>query len=71
LHSTGIEFQEEIQSATDLDKVMAAHDRYLTRIHDRCLLHPRAQFIHQIIIKILNMALVFSGSWEQGVNRVR
>ncbi|ELU14965.1 hypothetical protein CAPTEDRAFT_227879 [Capitella teleta] len=70
LHSTAMEFQRDVQSARDLQDVLVSHQRYLTRIHDRCLLHQRAQFIHQIVIKILNMALVFAGSWQQGITTV-
>uniref|UniRef100_A0A672QNI5 Gamma-tubulin complex component n=1 Tax=Sinocyclocheilus grahami TaxID=75366 RepID=A0A672QNI5_SINGR len=41
LHSTGLEFQHQVQEAKDLDQLIKIHYRYLSTIHDRCLLSKK------------------------------
>lgn len=41
LHSTGLEFQHQVQEAKDLDHLIKIHYRYLATIHDRCLLREK------------------------------
>lgn len=41
LHSTGLEFQHQVQDAKDLDQLIKIHYRYLSTIHDRCLLREK------------------------------
>uniref|UniRef100_A0A672QNK8 Gamma-tubulin complex component n=1 Tax=Sinocyclocheilus grahami TaxID=75366 RepID=A0A672QNK8_SINGR len=41
LHSTGLEFQHQVQEAKDLDQLIKIHYRYLSTIHDRCLLREK------------------------------
>lgn len=41
LHSTGLEFQHQVQEAKDLDQLIKIHYRYLATIHDRCLLREK------------------------------
>ena len=67
LHSTGLEFQREMAEATDLDLVIAMHARYMCRVHERCLLHKKVQFIRDIVTQVLNMALTFADHWNDGV----
>lgn len=44
LHSTGLEFQHQVQEAKDLDQLIKIHYRYLATIHDRCLLREKVNF---------------------------
>lgn len=46
LHSTGLEFQHQVQEAKDLDQLIKIHYRYLATIHDRCLLREKVNCIH-------------------------
>uniref|UniRef100_A0A8C9AX71 Gamma-tubulin complex component n=1 Tax=Phocoena sinus TaxID=42100 RepID=A0A8C9AX71_PHOSS len=41
LHSTGLEFQHQVEEAKDLDQLIKIHYRYLSTIHDRCLLREK------------------------------
>uniref|UniRef100_UPI00398EA9F9 gamma-tubulin complex component 5 isoform X2 n=1 Tax=Pristiophorus japonicus TaxID=55135 RepID=UPI00398EA9F9 len=41
LHSTGLEFQHQIEEAKDLDQLIKIHYRYLSTIYDRCLLREK------------------------------
>lgn len=43
LHSTGLEFQHQVQEAKDLDQLIKIHYRYLSTIHDRCLLREKVR----------------------------
>ncbi|XP_075772352.1 gamma-tubulin complex component 5 isoform X3 [Pelodiscus sinensis] len=42
LHSTGLEFQHQVEEAKDLDQLIKIHYRYLSTIHDRCLLREKS-----------------------------
>jgi gamma-tubulin complex component 5 len=41
LHSTGLDFQHQVEEAKDLDQLIKIHYRYLSTIHDRCLLREK------------------------------
>jgi len=71
LHSTGLEFQQEMEDAHDLDLVMAIHARYMCRVHERCLLHEKVKFIKGIISQVLNMALTFADHWNDSIHSFR
>lgn len=45
LHSTGLEFQHQVEEAKDLDQLIKIHYRYLSTIHDRCLLREKVREI--------------------------
>uniref|UniRef100_A0A3Q3GDF7 Gamma-tubulin complex component n=1 Tax=Kryptolebias marmoratus TaxID=37003 RepID=A0A3Q3GDF7_KRYMA len=66
LHSTGLEFQHQVQEAKDLDQLIKIHYRYLATIHDRCLLREKVSFVKEAIIKVLNLVLIFSDRWQAG-----
>ncbi|KAJ8350863.1 hypothetical protein SKAU_G00259930 [Synaphobranchus kaupii] len=66
LHSTGLEFQHQVQEAKDLDQLIRIHYRYLSTIHDRCLLREKVSFVKEAIIKVLNLVLLFSDRWQAG-----
>ncbi|KAG9349514.1 hypothetical protein JZ751_027959 [Albula glossodonta] len=66
LHSTGLEFQHQVQEAKDLDQLIRIHYRYLSTIHDRCLLREKVSFVKEAIMKVLNLVLMFSDRWQAG-----
>ncbi|XP_068599388.1 gamma-tubulin complex component 5 [Brachionichthys hirsutus] len=66
LHSTGLEFQHQVQEAKDLDQLIKIHYRYLATIHDRCLLREKVSFVKEAIMKVLNLVLIFSDRWQPG-----
>lgn len=45
LHSTGLEFQHQVEEAKDLDQLIKIHYRYLSTIHDRCLLREKVRAV--------------------------
>uniref|UniRef100_A0A8C4SPI6 Gamma-tubulin complex component n=1 Tax=Erpetoichthys calabaricus TaxID=27687 RepID=A0A8C4SPI6_ERPCA len=66
LHSTGLEFQHQVEEAKDLDQLIKIHYRYLSTIHDRCLLREKVSFVKDAIMKVLNLVLMFSSRWQAG-----
>eukprot|EP00731_Ephydatia_muelleri_P023846 Em0016g117a len=69
LHSVGLEFQEDIAKAEDIDTLVSVHDKYVNTIFDRCLLNKKASYIKEAIMKILNLALHFRQKWERGLDK--
>ncbi|XP_036788442.2 gamma-tubulin complex component 5 isoform X5 [Manis pentadactyla] len=67
LHSTGLEFQHQVEEAKDLDQLIKIHYRYLSTIHDRCLLREKVSFVKEAIMKVLNLALMFADGWQAGL----
>ncbi|XP_064152283.1 gamma-tubulin complex component 5 isoform X2 [Loxodonta africana] len=67
LHSTGLEFQHQVEEAKDLDQLIKVHYRYLSTIHDRCLLREKVSFVKEAIMKVLNLALMFADGWQAGL----
>uniref|UniRef100_A0A3P8QLK1 Gamma-tubulin complex component n=1 Tax=Astatotilapia calliptera TaxID=8154 RepID=A0A3P8QLK1_ASTCA len=70
LHSTGLEFQHQVQEAKDLDQLIKIHYRYLATIHDRCLLREKVSFVKEAIMKVLNLVLIFSDRWQAGAWKI-
>ncbi|XP_077795003.1 gamma-tubulin complex component 5 isoform X17 [Macaca mulatta] len=71
LHSTGLEFQHQVEEAKDLDQLIKIHYRYLSTIHDRCLLREKVSFVKEAIMKVLNLALMFADGWQAGLGTWR
>ena len=69
LHSVGLEFQEDITKAGDIDTLVSVHDKYVNTIFDRCLLNKKASYIKEAILKILNLTLHFRQKWERGLDK--
>uniref|UniRef100_A0A8C2YFX9 Gamma-tubulin complex component n=1 Tax=Coturnix japonica TaxID=93934 RepID=A0A8C2YFX9_COTJA len=67
LHSTGLEFQHQVEEAKDLDQLIKIHYRYLSTIHDRCLLREKVSFVKEAIMKVLNVVLMFADRWQAGL----
>ncbi|XP_064652769.1 gamma-tubulin complex component 5-like [Lineus longissimus] len=67
LHSTGLEFQREIREAKDLDQVLQAHNSYVNKIFEMCLLPKRVQHLKDAIMKVLSLSLTFQAKWDAGV----
>ncbi|XP_013414718.1 gamma-tubulin complex component 5 isoform X2 [Lingula anatina] len=70
LHSTGLEFQNEVELATDLDQVIYIHNNYVSKIHERCLLHKRVAMIKETVTRVLNIAVGFQEKWNAGIDNI-
>eukprot|EP00092_Neocalanus_flemingeri_P037301 GFUD01040623.1.p1 GENE.GFUD01040623.1~~GFUD01040623.1.p1 ORF type:complete len:962 (+),score=214.69 GFUD01040623.1:57-2942(+) len=57
VHSTELELQEQLKTATDLDMILAVHQTYLQRIYDRCFLHPSASMLREAVVMVLGIGL--------------
>ncbi|XP_072028660.1 gamma-tubulin complex component 5-like [Amphiura filiformis] len=68
LHTTSLEFQDDFNRATDLDGVLSAHENYLTKVLQRCLLHDKVSLVREAVVKVLNIALVFQRKWDAGIH---
>ncbi|XP_053561438.1 gamma-tubulin complex component 5 [Bombina bombina] len=67
LHSTGLEFQHQVEEAKDLDQLIKIHYRYLSTIHDRCLLREKVSSVKEAIMKVMNLVLMFADRWHAGL----
>uniref|UniRef100_A0A8C5M2Q4 Gamma-tubulin complex component n=1 Tax=Leptobrachium leishanense TaxID=445787 RepID=A0A8C5M2Q4_9ANUR len=67
LHSTGLEFQHQVEEAKDLDQLIKIHYRYLSTIHDRCLLREKVSSVKEAIMKVMNVVLMFAERWQAGL----
>ncbi|KAJ8299061.1 hypothetical protein KUTeg_023121 [Tegillarca granosa] len=70
LHSTGLEFKQEMDKATDLDQIIDIHGKYVSKIHERCLLHKKVKFLKEAVMKVLNLILIFQKRWDQGIDEI-
>ena len=57
VHSTELELQDQLKTATDLDMILATHQNYLQRIYDRCFLHPSASMLREAVVMVLSIGL--------------
>lgn len=64
VHSLGLEFQEKLDAATDLDQVRQLHDWYVGELKDRCLLRDRAAAVNTAILEIFNAAYDCRRCWD-------
>ncbi|KAK7091928.1 gamma-tubulin complex component 5-like [Littorina saxatilis] len=70
LHSSGLEFADEIKEATDLQQVIDVHARYVHTIHEQCLLHKKLSFLKGAVTQVLNLTLTFAMRWDQGIHNI-
>ncbi|XP_074608331.1 gamma-tubulin complex component 5-like isoform X2 [Acropora palmata] len=66
LHSTGLEFQKSLDQAKNLDDLVEAHSSYVEKLYDRCLLSQKAGYLREVILKVLNLILLFQSYWDNG-----
>ena len=71
LHATELEFLENLNSAKDLDQIIAIHNNFVATIYERCLLHHKVGLLKEAIMKVLNMTLTFQQWWDQGVTSMK
>lgn len=50
-------FKSQLHRAEDMDTITALYWRYLTVVHDQCLLSPKAKYVMDAILKILDIVL--------------
>jgi len=55
VHSTELELQEKLKTATDLDMILSIHQEYLGRIYDRCFLHESASMLREAVLMVLGI----------------
>ncbi|XP_077990805.1 gamma-tubulin complex component 5-like [Glandiceps talaboti] len=70
LHSTGLEFQHQLTTASDLNQLLEIHTKYMKNIYERCLLNERMGYVREAIIKVLNLTLNFQKRWDAGINTI-
>ncbi|XP_061182795.1 gamma-tubulin complex component 5-like [Saccostrea echinata] len=70
LHSTGIEFKQDLEKAKDLDQIIAVHNKYVNTIHERCLLHKMVKLLKQAVMNVLNLILNFQALWDEGIQEI-
>ena len=49
-----------ITEAKDIDEMVAAHERYLVRLEDRCLLSQKLKPVYQAVVALLDLAVSFA-----------
>jgi gamma-tubulin complex component 5 len=57
VHTTEVELRGRLATATDLDMILAVHQEYLDRIHDRCFLHPSAAMLREAVTMVLGLGV--------------
>lgn len=50
-------FRAQLHRAADLDSIANLYRRYLIGVHDQCLLSPKAKYVMDAILKILDIVL--------------
>ncbi|PFX28169.1 Gamma-tubulin complex component 5 [Stylophora pistillata] len=70
LHSTVLEFQEALDQAKDLDDLIKAHSSYVEKLYDRCLLSQKVGYLREVILKVLNLVLLFQTYWDRGTELI-
>jgi gamma-tubulin complex component 5 len=59
--SVGIkEMRVAMSKAEDVDDMIAAHENFLTRVEKQCLISENLAPIHQAVISVLDLAILFS-----------
>lgn len=59
--SVGVkDMRVSLSKAEDVDDMIAAHDNFLSRVEKQCLISKNLAPIHQAIISILDLAILFS-----------
>lgn len=70
LLSTVLEFQEALDQAKDLDDLIKAHSSYVEKLYDRCLLSQKVGYLREVILKVLNLVLLFQTYWDRGTELI-
>ncbi|XP_002738419.1 gamma-tubulin complex component 5-like [Saccoglossus kowalevskii] len=70
LHTTGWEFQQQLDTAVDLNQLLDVHTHYVKTIYERCLLNKKMGYVREAIIKVLNLALNFQKRWDGGLHTI-
>ncbi|CAH3020487.1 unnamed protein product [Porites evermanni] len=70
LHSTGLEFQQALNQAHNLDDLIKAHSTYIQKVYDRCLLSQKVGYLREVILKVLNLVLLFQSYWDNGIQHI-
>lgn len=58
VQSTQIDLDLSLMECNDLDSILNVHNRYISKIYDRCFLHSSASVLKDAVFKILKSAMV-------------
>ncbi|KAF9266306.1 hypothetical protein L218DRAFT_956662 [Marasmius fiardii PR-910] len=56
-------FREQLKQPRSLDHIIQLHDEHLKKVQERCLLQPKTLTLHQAIISVLDMVIIFSDAF--------
>ena len=68
LHVSTVEMRANILKAEDVDAMIAVHETYTLRLEEQCLISNRSAPIHQALISLLDLVLLFSNTHAAHVN---
>lgn len=71
LHTSGIEFSAELAAAHDLDEVLHLHNKYVVSLYERCFLQRKVHLLREVMLKALNLSLLFCQNWGADVVTMR
>lgn len=54
------EMKENLATAEDVDGMIAVHEAYISRLEEQCLIEKRLAPIHQAIVSLLDLVILFS-----------
>lgn len=60
LSAATAEMRANMAAAEDLDEMIAVHENYVSRLEKQCLIENRLAHLHQAIISLLDLVILFS-----------
>ncbi|KAL9116375.1 MAG: hypothetical protein Q9187_007100 [Circinaria calcarea] len=60
LPQSSADMRQQMQKAEDLDEMIDLHQRYILHLQDQCLLSERLASVHQAIISLLDLTVLFA-----------
>lgn len=64
------DLMSDIQSAMNLDEVIACHDQYLEQILERCFLGKKNSALRDSLNQVLNITLQLNTHWNRGIDDI-
>ena len=63
-----VEMRAAMSRAEDVDAMIAVHESYIRRLEEQCLISKRLTPIHQAVISLLDLAVLFTGTHAAHTN---
>ena len=60
LSKASLDMRAKMETSNDMDEMIAAHNDFILRIHDQCLLSERHASTYKAIVSVLDLAILFS-----------